>query len=371
MSVRKRTTKRGVRYVAVVDAPRDPVTGRRKQIKRTFRTAREAEAWERQVRVEIDRGEYLQPTKVTVAEYLPRWLAAAAHLRPSSRARYAQVIGRIAPALGSIPLAKLSALHIQDWYADLLACGLSPSTVALYHGVLHRALDQAVKWRLLRHNPCDAVETPRPRHPEMRTWTADEARAFLAATADHELAALWRLALTTGMRRGELLALRWQDIDLERRQLAVRRTLSRGTDGFYFSEPKTRAGKRSIALSESTVTALREHRRRQLERRLALGAAWHETDLVFDRGDGWVRYPRAVEGMFQRLVARLGLPRIRFHDLRHTAATLMLAEGVHPKIVQERLGHATISMTLDRYSHVTMDMQREAADRLDTLLGTM
>ena len=242
--------------------------------------------------------------------------------------------------------------------------------MALYHGILHRALDQAVKWRLIRYNPCDAVEAPRPRHPEMRTWTAEEARAFLAATADHELAALWRLALTTGMRRGELLALRWQDVDLDRRQLAVRRTLSRGPDGLYFSEPKTRAGQRSIALPSSAVVALREHRRRQLERRLVLGSAWHETDLVFGRGDGQVLHPNVVHATFRCLVDRLGLPRIRFHDLRHTAATLMLADGVHPKVVQERLGHATISMALDRYSHVTMDMQREAAERIEKLLGS-
>jgi integrase len=242
--------------------------------------------------------------------------------------------------------------------------------VALYHNVLHRALDQAVKWQLLARNPCDAVDAPREAAPETATWNANEARAFLAAAVGHDLVALFTLALHTGMRRGELLGLRWQDVDLDRGALAVRRTMTRGQDGLAFGEPKSAAGRRALALPAPCVDALRSHRVRQLERRLQLGAAWQDTDLIFERGDGTLLHPNTVTYAFQHVAAHAGVPRIRFHDLRHTAATLMLANGEHPKIVQERLGHADISMTLNRYSHVSMDMQRDAADRLAALLAT-
>lgn len=316
-------------------------------------------------------GSYIEPSTVTLAEYLECWLEAAAPtVKPNTIDRYRRIAERkINPVLGSIPLNKLSPLAIQDFYAGLLTGGLSPSTVALYHGVLHHALDQAVKRRLIPHNPANAVDAPRPNPPEMQTWTAEQARAFLVATADDELAALYSLAMHTGMRRGELLGLKWGDIDLARGTLAVRRTLSRGPDGMAFGEPKTTAGKRSIALPASCVTALRSRRAAQAGRRLQLGPAWQDGDYVFDREQRTVLHPNSAGRAFQRHIARLGLPRIRFHDLRHTAATLMLANGEHPKIVQERLGHSDISMTLNRYSHVSMDMQREAADRLAALLG--
>jgi integrase len=172
------------------------------------------------------------------------------------------------------------------------------------------------------------------------------------------------------MRRGEQLALRWADTDLERGTLAVRRNLARGADGLVFGEPKTKAGRRSITIPAPVVAALRAHRAKQNERRLQLGADWQDHDLVFDRGDGTVLHPNVVTKAFARHARRLGLPPIRLHDLRHTAATLMLANGEHPRIVQERLGHSDVSMTLGRYSHVTETMQREAADRLAALLGS-
>jgi integrase len=211
----------------------------------------------------------------------------------------------------------------------------------------------------------------------MQTWTTEQARSFLSVVSDDDLAAFWYLALYTGMRRGEMLALRWSDVDFQRGQLAVRRTLSRGEEGLVISEPKTKAGRRSIALPEPVIVALRAHRSQQLKRRLALGADWIDLDLVFDRGDGTIMHSNNVTHAFPRIVRRVNstlpqdrqLPAIRLHDLRHTAATLMLANGEHPKIVQERLGHADISMTLNRYSHVTTDMQRDASDRLAKLLS--
>lgn len=371
-SIQKRVGKRGVTWTALVDLPRDPVTGKRRQKRISAKTKKEAERLLNQAINELQNGSYIEPSTATLAEYLDRWLEAAAPtVKPNTIDRYRRIAERkINPVLGSIPLSKLSPLAIQDFYAGLLAGGLSPSTVALHHAILHRALDQAVKWRLIPHNPANAVDTPRPNPPEMQTWTAEEARAFLNATAGDKHAALYVLALHTGMRLGEMIGLRWGDIDFERGTLAVRRTVTHGNAGLTIGTPKTAAGKRSIALPAPCLAALRSHRAAQAARRLQLGPAWQDGDYVFDRGDGTFLHPNVVGKAFQRHVERAGLPRIRFHDLRHTAATLMLANGEHPKIVQERLGHSDISMTLNRYSHVSMDMQRDAADRLAALLGS-
>jgi integrase len=202
----------------------------------------------------------------------------------------------------------------------------------------------------------------------MTTWSASEVRTFLGATADDDLSALWRLALLTGMRRGELLALRWQDVNLDSGMLSVRRTLTYSKAGYAFGEPKTAKGKRRIELDSGCVDALRAHRTRQLERRLMYGSVWIDTDLVFENGTGSLLPPNVLGKRFQQAAKATGLPRIRLHDLRHTAASLMLENGAHPKIVQERLGHSDIAMTLNRYSHVMPGMQRDVTDRLAALL---
>jgi integrase len=317
-------------------------------------------------------GAYIESTRETVGAYLVRWLEATeATVRPATVARYqAQITNHLIPAFGSLGVTRLTPAHIQTFYATKLRAGLSPTTVRLFHMLLHRALDQAVKWRLIPYNPCDAVEPPRKARPVMQTWNAASVRTILTGSDAHPLGALFRLALMTGMRKGELLALRWQEIDLERGTLAVRRSLTRDRDDrWIIGEPKTAAGRRAIALPASCVAALKRHQRRQTERMMKHRDVWHADGLVFDRGDGALLHPNVADQQFQREANRLTLPRIRFHDMRHTAATLMLAEGVHPKIVCERLGHSSIAMTLDRYSHVSIDMQRDAADRLDAALG--
>jgi integrase len=360
-----------VAWGAVIDIGPDPVTGSRRQRRLSAPTKRELEALIQETLTSVQKGTHVEPSKQTVRDYLEEWLTAIeTTIKPSSFVRYRDIIRKaMLPELGGLRLAALTPARIQKFYSAMTKSGRSPSTIELYHNVLHRALDQAVKWRLIVANPCDSVEAPRREEAEMQTWTMEQMRTFLAATADHQWAALWRLALMTGMRRGELLALRWGDVDLEKGTLAVRRTLTRGADGLTYGEPKSRSGRRSIALPPSCVAALRRHRAKQTERRWLAGPGWQDTDLVFDGGYGGGVAPNTLYGTFKRLSAHVGLPELRFHDLRHTAATLSLGEGIHPKIVQEMLGHSDISMTLNRYSHVTMTMQREAADRLDTALG--
>jgi integrase len=242
--------------------------------------------------------------------------------------------------------------------------------VRLIHALLHNALKQAVRWRVLNVNPADAVDAPRVERKEFRSLDADEANQLLETARTDRLRALYVTALTCGMRQGELLGLRWTDLDLERGALAVRQQVMRVGGEWRFSEPKTKAGRRVITMPAVAIDALREHRRQQLEERLRAGGQWRENGLVFtNRVGNPIEKQNLMRRSFWPLLDCAGLPRIRFHDLRHTAATLLLAEGLHPKVVQERLGHSTIAVTMDVYSHVGMTLQREAADTLDRLFA--
>jgi len=307
----------------------------------------------------------------TVGQYLASWLdAVRPSLRPRTFSRYEQYIRLHAvPELGRLPLARLSPQHLQRLYASRLAAGLSPTTVGHLHAVLHRALAQATRWGLVVRNVASLATRPRAQRQEMVTFSPEQAGSFLEAAQGDRYAALYTLALTTGMRQGELLALRWRDLDLEARTVQVRATLQRTRDGFAFTEPKTTSSRRQVALTRAAVDALRRHRARQLEERLA-AIAWEDNGLVFANEVGRpVEATNLLRRSFHPLLERAGLPHIRFHDLRHTAATLLLAQGMHPKIVAEMLGHSAIAVTLDLYSHVTPTMQRQAADAMDAILG--
>jgi integrase len=367
----KRQGKRGVSYTARVDLGPDPVTGKRRQRAETFRTKKDAETALAKWITDIEGGTAVDASKMMLSEYLSGWLDSLGEgVGPATRRRYRDLLRQhVIPYIGHVSMAKLAPQHIRQLQADRLDAGLSPTTVAFLHATLHRALKDAEADGLIARNVAKHVRPPRRTRPEYQTWTAQQAAAFLVAAEADEYAALWRLALLTGMRRGEILGLRWDDVDLDKGTLAVRRTLSRGDTARYEPHaPKRASGRRSVALQASAVEALRRHRTAQLEHRLLMGAAYEDQGYVFTTPVGRPLHPNTVALHFSRLAARAGVPSLRFHDLRHTSATLMLANGEHPKKVQERLGHANISITLDRYSHVTMDMQREAADRLDALL---
>jgi integrase len=233
---------------------------------------------------------------------------------------------------------------------------------------LHRALKDAVRWGVLGRNPIEAADPPRISHArEMKTWSAEQLEAFLDFTADERLYALWQLLGLTGMRRGEACGLRWCDCDLKQGRVAIRRALVPIAHTVLVSEPKTARGKRSIALDERTVAVLRTHAARQLAER-ECAKEWTETGLVFTRTDGQALPPNSVSRCFVRSVGRAKLPAIRLHDLRHSHATLALRAGIHPKVLSERLGHATVAITLDTYSHAIPAMQEEAATRIAELV---
>jgi integrase len=355
------------------DVGRDPTTGRRKFRYQTVRGSRkQAEQALTQALHRRDTGMDVVPSRITVAEYLDRWLRdyAEVNVAPSTLQRYRQVAGRLQTHLGHLRLQALRPAHIQETYARLLKDGLAPRTVLHHHRMLRQALKHAVQWRLLTHNPADAVTAPRAERAEMRALDADGVHKLLDACRDEQMRTIVSLAVMTGMREGELLGLRWSDCDLDGATIHVVRTAQYlSSTGVMFRTPKTAGSKRSIALSAETVSLLREHRTKQLEARLALGPSYRNADLVFATAEGDVIPPYRISNAFQTVVKHAGIGPLRFHDLRHTAASLLLKAGVHPKIVSERLGHATVAITLDVYSHVTPDLQRQAAAAVDVILA--
>jgi integrase len=320
---------------------------------------------------EAEQGVRTGAGRETLAAYLERWLEEAA--RPAVKARtfegYASIVRvRIVPRLGRLRLSEVESLDVQRLCADLQR-SLSAQSVVNTYRCLHRALDQAVRWGLILRNPCDGAVPPAARRPEVRALTAAEASRLLASTMDAPHHALYMLALATGMRQGELLALRWADVDFNGRWLSVRRSAQqqRGK-GIVFVEPKTRRSRRRIALGRAAAAALARQRASQADQRRAAVARWIEQDLVFTTRTGGPLDAGGVRRVFARDLERAGLPRIRFHDLRHTAATLLLQENTNPKVVSEMLGHSGIAITLDIYSHVVPSLQEEAAAALDRLL---
>jgi len=314
-----------------------------------------------------DAGTFIEPQRVTLGGYLAGWLPAIRReVRSGTVVNYEHTVRVLTERLGDVALQALTRQQIKTLYAEL-AETLAPKTVHNHHLILHRALRDAVEDRLITVNPADRAHRLAKRRVEVKTWSAGELALFLSAANGNRLYALWRLAATTGVRRGELLGLRWADVDLERGAMRIVRAYVRGAGGLHFGEPKTASGRRMIALDPVTVAAIRAHRAAQNRERLAWGPAYRDGDLLFSREDGSPLDPDSISGTFERRVRELGLPRIRLHDLRHTHATLALAAGIHPKVVQERLGHSSITMTLDLYSHAIPAMQADAADRIAAL----
>jgi integrase len=357
----------------VVDYGRDPLTGKRQRLWRSVRgSKRDAERLLTQLLHEKETGSPM-PAKITLGEFLQRWLRDYAEINTAPRTyqSYEVIVRRhLTPALGPIRLSKLRPEHIQHAYREIGAKGVSGVTVLRCHRLLRETLAHAVRWQLIGRNPCDAVDPPRAPRFEPPTVSLDEVRRLLRAADAMPLGTLIYLAVQTGLRRGELIGLRWADIDLGAGILQVRQTVQwLGGRGFVFQQPKTSAGRRAVALSPRTAKRLRAHRQEQVKRRLILGAAWRDYDLVFPNELGGPLDPRNLDRSWHRIRRSAGLEHLRLHDLRHCHASLMLAIGAHPKVVSERLGHSRIDITLDVYSHAMPNLQAEAAAQLDALLG--
>ncbi len=326
-----------------------------------------------------NKGLVFDAGKQTVGEYVTRWLedSAKGDLAPRTYHNYRlQVRRHIVPAVGKLKLSRLTAAHVQSLYAQKLRDGLKPSSVRYIHAVLHRSLEQAKRWRLLQFNPASEVDPPKVRQEEVTPLDAEQASKFLNAARGEKLEALYVLSLAVGLRIGEALGLKWSDIDLDGKTLRVNRQLQRmrrieDVPGkLVFSEPKN-ASRRSVDLPDKAVEALRSHRKGQMEAQLKAGAGWQDNGLVFATGKGGpLDAQNVVNRHFNPLLKRADLPDIRWHDLRHTCATLLLGkQGLHPKNVQQLLGHASIQLTLDRYSHWMPTMGKHTASAMDEALA--
>jgi integrase len=333
------------------------------------------EAADKLAKVLSDRTEGIvyDDENMTVREYLDRWLKGSVYgsVRQSTYDRDTNLIqNHLLPALGGIKLKKLSSAHVQGFYRNRLDAGLSTSTVHKMHAILHKALSQALRWHMVPRNVTEAVRPPRPAPKEMSPLSPEEARRLLRATRGDRLEALYVLGVTTGMRQGELLALRWQDVDVKNSTVSVRRTLTRSGGRIEIGEPKTKKSRRSIRLTSRAVEALEEHLKRQLQEIGILGDRYEDQGLLFTTGTGRPINPSNLrQRSFAQLLKKAGLPHIRFHDLRHTCATLLLSKGTHPKFVQELLGHATVAITLDTYSHVVPGMGEQTAMAMEDVLS--
>jgi integrase len=363
---------------AIILDQRDPATGKRIRKWHSFEgTKREAQIECSRLITAISGGTYLEPNKITVAAFLSRWLDhIKSQVSPKSFERYSGLVNQnITPALGAVIIAKLKPAQISETYAKALASGrrddsggLSPRTVGHMHRVLKQALGQAVRWELISRNPADAVDPPKVDWKPMQTYDLPQTVEVIEAVRDTPLLIPVALAVLCGLRRGEICALRWRNVDLNAAQISVVESLEQTKAGLRFKSPKSGKG-RTVALSATVVDELRAHRVKRAQEMLRLGVRLSDDDLVLGHADGSMVTPIYISQLWARTIAKTRLARLRFHDLRHAHATHLLANGVHPKVASERLGHSKVGITLDLYSHVIPGMQEDAAAMVDRALS--
>jgi integrase len=364
------------------DEPRGQ-DGKRRQRSKTIKgTKKDAEARLREILASLDTGSYVVPSKQTVGDFFTRWLQdyAAHNVRPRTLDGYRDIIKQhLVPAIGAVTLTRLTPAHIQHYYSMALESGrldgkggLSARTVKHHHRLLVEASGHALKWGLVVRNVALAVDPPKPVNVEMHTLDNTGVHKLLEASRETPYYSLIHLALYTGMRRSELLGLRWKDVDLGMATVSIVQAMHKLRDGsIVFSEPKTAKSRRMVVLTPTSALALKQHRQKQEALADMLGKPLSGDDLVFCNVDSTSLSPSTVSHAFLDITRKAGLKGIRLHDLRHSHASLMLKQNVHPKIVQERLGHSTIAITLDLYSHVTPGLQEAAALRFDDGLITV
>ncbi|WP_066639184.1 tyrosine-type recombinase/integrase [Desulfolucanica intricata] len=358
------------------------VGGKRKRITKSVKgTKKEAEKIMHQMITELNKGIYIETNNLTFEAFLEKWLEDYAKLKttPKTFLRYEEIIkSRIIPDLGKLPMDKLKPMHLQQFYAKLLTGGrkdgkeggLSPTTVMQHHRIIHKSLDTAVKWQIAARNVADAVEPPQKTKHEIVVLDETQVRKMLDAAQNTPYFGPILLAVTTGMRRGEILGLRWQDVEWNSNILQIRQTIQYTPGkGIFFKQPKTVGSYRPVKITSSIIEFLKKHKLEQAKIKLMLGPEiYEENGLVFCQDNGKPMHPDSISSWFPAFMERNWLPKIRFHDLRHTHATLLLKQGIHPKVVSERLGHAGISITMDIYSHLLPGMQEEAASKIDQVI---
>lgn len=364
-------------WYAVIEM-RDASTGKRKRKWHSLEAKGKRLAQIECARIiyEMNGGIYLEPNRTTMAAFLDKWLDhMASQISPHSHERYSEIAKKnLVPLIGSVMLTKLQPIQISTAYSDALTSGrrngkggLSARTVHHMHRILKQALGKAVKWQLLARNPADAVDPPKVERRHLDTYDMAQTAALIEGMRPTRMFTPTILAVLCGLRRGEIAALRWRNVDLAIGQIAVVESAEQTKAGVRYKEPK--GGRtRTVALSATVTKELRAHRLRQAEELLRLGVRQTDEMFVVAQADGQPLQPRSLTHEWTRLLKDCDLPRIRFHDLRHAHATHLLSSGVHPKIASERLGHSKVGITLDLYSHVLPGMQADAAAVVDGVL---
>jgi len=371
--------QRGTSWRYIVDLPADPATGVRRQRRASgFRTRKEAEAALALALADADAGDVRTDARtLTVGAYLTDWLAAnkAPTLSPTTWHGYEHIVRqRIVPRIGAVRLSALTPKILQSLYADLAATegeragGLGPQSLRNTYTFVNRTLNDAVRLRLLKENPNRLVARPRVPKADTDFWSPSDAAEFLAQTADDRLWPAWILLLSTGMRRGELVGLRWKDLDLDGLRLVVRQNVVAAGYEVHAKEPKTAGSRRTVALDELTVEALRRHRRRIEDEAAIVGRTVKDDERVLVDELGQPFHPQSISYYFQKAAERCGIRPISIRDARHTSATLALLAKTHPKVVSERVGHSGIRITMDTYTHVLENLQHEAAANIAAML---
>ena len=376
---KKKTGENTFRYYPVIDTVDENGKRKRKWLQ-GFRTKKEAQAHLNEKLAEIQKGQFVDPTKMTVSQFLDYWMEnfVATSCTPLTHEKYKyDVDAYFKPFLGHYQIGQLQPAHIQKYYADMLKSGnirkgggLSKITVENHHRLLRSAFNKAVIWQMIGKNPFDSVQKPKPEHKEMNILTFEQVNALLDAMGKSQYYGIVFMAIYTGMRKGEILGLRWKDVNLEAGTIKVTQTLQRVIGkGLVYGEPKTGSSRRTIHVSLSVVELLKEIKVRQTENKLQYGPEYQDHGLVFCQKIGKPIDQQQMRKTYKAALRRAGLPDIRFHDLRHTHASLLLSEGSTPlKVVQERLGHSRPSITADVYSHALPHMQKEAANLFEEKL---
>lgn len=380
-TVIKNEGARGVTYTAMVRVP-DRVTGAPKLKKKTFKKSGDADRWLTDTIAAVNKGTYVEPVKMTTGAWLLEWLKTYGkqNLSPTSYGWYKLTIEKhLIPALGAVPLSELKPMHIKDYHNKALEGGridkkeklgrnLSPTTVKNHHAILRKALQTAYELEMIIRNPADVVKPPKKAKHEIEFLPVEDAIKIIDLFKGGYMYMPVFLAVMTGARRSEILALRWCDVDLKKGIVNIGRSIySAGKGELLFKDPKNKTSMRAVIISAEVIKVLKKHKAEQKETKLSFGKKHDEKDLICSLQDGRAIVPATVTKRFQDGTEAAGY-KVTFHQLRHAHASFLLKQGIHPKVVAERLGHSTITTTLDIYSHVAPTMQREAADQLEAIL---
>ncbi|BDG42415.1 site-specific integrase [Parageobacillus caldoxylosilyticus] len=356
-----------------IDVGKDPFTGKRKQASfGPFRTKTEAKKELLKIKNQVDDGSYFKESTEDFSMFMERWFNTSYKRTveiTTAKSREYVIRNHIMKYFQHKKINEITTFDIDSFYVDKLDSGYSGAYIRQMHNLLNQAFDQAVRWSLIKVNPVKNAKPPKVKSEEKITWTVDEVNRFLNLIKDSSMEIPYLLAIFTGMRRGEVLGLKWDDVDFENKKIRIKRSLCFVSGkGLIFKEPKTQKSKRQISISQYVVNVLKRHKQRQDSRKEKFGTQYQDNNLIVCTDDGKPLDPRNLLRQFYRLIEEANVPRISFHDLRHTHATILMQQGENPKVVSERLGHSRVGITLDLYSHVSDDLQEQAAEKFENAL---